>query len=153
MSLNSSDFGCTTRTELQKNGKTTQITKHFYLTHDDCEVKFIIEKAFSKSTKDCNTSTCLSAFDKCFTKQENIHEEKVAESNHHDFMESSSFHLFSSDAKKQQIIEPESIEEEEEIVAKNKREVIESSTFHLFSSDAKEQNIEEPVSIEEQNES
>lgn len=55
MSLKADDFKCMTQTQMDRKGMRTIMTKHFKLTHDGCEVKFDIENAINKSTKDCNT--------------------------------------------------------------------------------------------------
>lgn len=108
MNFTADQFTCVVQTELNKVGKKTEMTKHFKMTHNGCEVKFNIKNGFSKSTADC-TSNCLNNFNFCFTKQKNVVEK------HQSKEKSSSIYVHTtseeSEAKLNQV-EHESVEED-----------------------------------------
>ena len=98
------------------------MNKHYKVTHDGCETKFVIQNAKGKDIKDCKTEACLKNFDNCLTVQEveekpfnpsiqNMDSEDSVQENNVNHEETDSFHLFSSVAQKKSEQEHESVEE------------------------------------------
>lgn len=77
-SLETTDLKCLTQTELSKNGKKTIVTKHFKVTHNGCQVSFVLENATNMDVNNCK-GACLNAFNKCFEVQKKHVEEVVKE--------------------------------------------------------------------------